>query len=138
MSIRRFGAGRLISLASMVTAALAVFAVTPAQAATAQPPSAELGILVFHGDDIRQYSLDCGPDDGSHPDPRTACGQLRKVDGDLTTLRPGADPSCKAPETDPVDVEIMGTWNGMITVFNERYPNPACAQASAGLVVPIH
>ncbi|MEU6401006.1 SSI family serine proteinase inhibitor [Streptomyces cinnamoneus] len=109
-----------------------------AHASSAQAPSAQLGIAVFHGDDIRQYHLTCAPDGGEHPDPRTACNQLRKADGSLLTLRPGTHPSCNEPETDPVDVEIMGTWNGQITVFNERYPNLACAQASAGRVVPFH
>ncbi|WP_411130154.1 SSI family serine proteinase inhibitor [Streptomyces sp. x-19] len=95
-------------------------------------------MLVFHGDDIRQYSLECTPDGGTHPDAPTACDKLRKADGNLLTLRPGSHPSCQESETDPVDVEIMGTWNGLITVFNERYPNPTCAKASAGLVIPIH
>ncbi|WP_411142452.1 SSI family serine proteinase inhibitor [Streptomyces sp. x-80] len=138
MSIRNTMAGRVISLVTMTVAAFAMAATAPAHAASNDDGPTGFGILVFHGSDIRQYSLTCLPDGGQHPDPSAACDQLRKADGNLLTLRPGADPSCKAPETDPVDVEIMGTWNGIITVFNERYPNPACAEASAGLVVPIH
>ncbi len=53
-------------------------------------------------------------------------------------LGPGSAPSCNAPDTDPVGVEIICLWKGKITVFNPHYPNSACAQASAVLVVPIH
>ncbi|MFK0297328.1 SSI family serine proteinase inhibitor [Streptomyces sp. NPDC090442] len=136
MSVRRTRVARSITLLTTTAAALALAA--PAMAAPATAPSAELGMLVFHGDDIRGHYLECAPDGGTHPDARTACDKLREVDGNLLTLRPGSHPSCQEPESDPVDIEIMGRWNGMITVFNERYPNRACAKASAGMVVPIH
>lgn len=136
MSNRRTGAGRCTTLVALAVAAFAATAAAPAQAAPA--PKSDLGFTVFHGDDIRTHSLQCSPDGGAHPDARTACGQLRKAHGNLLTLGPGSDPSCNAPDTDPVNVEIMGMWKGKITVFNPHYPNPECAQASAGLVVPIH
>ncbi|MFK0203848.1 SSI family serine proteinase inhibitor [Streptomyces lavendulae] len=138
MPIRYARAARSIPVLATTATALAFALATPAVAATPPAPSANLGILVFHGSDIRQYGLECAPDGGSHPDAGTACDTLREADGNLLTLRPGSHPACQKPETDPIDVEIMGRWNGMITVFNERYPNRKCAEASAGLVVPVH
>lgn len=136
MSTRRTGTGRCTALATLAVAAFATTAAAPAQAA--QAPKTDLGITVWHeGDVVRSYSLNCSPDGGRHPNARTACGELRKAHGNLLTLGPGSDPSCNAPDTDPVDFEIMGLWKGRITVFNPHYPNPACAKASAGLVVPI-
>ncbi|MFF6946974.1 SSI family serine proteinase inhibitor, partial [Streptomyces lavendulae] len=110
MSIRYARAARSVPFLATTAAALAISMATPAMAAAPPGPSADLGILVFHGDDIRQYGLECAPDGGSHPDAGTACDQLRKVDGNLLTLRPGSHPACQKPETDPVDVEIMGRW----------------------------
>lgn len=138
MSKYRTRAGRCISLAFVAAAAVTATMVTPAQASSPQAPSADLGMLVFHGDDIRGYNLTCDPDGGTHPDAQTACRQLHKADGDLTTLRPGSHPSCKEPDSDPVDIEVMGMWKDLYVVNNVHYPNRTCAKASAGLVVPIH
>lgn len=74
--------------------------------------------------------LTCGPDEGSHPDPRTACISLTEAEGDFTRIIPLHEP-CTL-EYDPVTDYAYGTWNGETVDYQHTYPNPCVARDESG------
>ncbi|GAA3429798.1 SSI family serine proteinase inhibitor [Streptosporangium sandarakinum] len=80
--------------------------------------------LSVAGGPAKSVVLRCGDagDGGSHPDPATACGLLRQVDGDLPRLAYDIDMICP-PEYDPHTVGAFGTWAGRPVRFTRTYDN---------------
>ncbi|MEY9210940.1 protease inhibitorprecursor [Thermobifida halotolerans] len=76
-----------------------------------------------HGERVTQVTLTCGPDGGTHPDPRGACDSLRAVDGHFARLPsvPGPCPAVWAPVT----AVATGTWGERTVSYAERFGN-AC------------
>lgn len=70
--------------------------------------------------------LACNPDAGSHPDPRGACDELRKVKGDFERLEPDGPVAC-TDQWDPVTVEAIGYWGDRRVSYTEWFENPCWA-----------
>ncbi|MEU9830780.1 SSI family serine proteinase inhibitor [Streptosporangium sp. NPDC048047] len=100
---------------------------SPVQDPAADPAGAGPPItltLSVAGGPAKSVVLRCGDagDGGSHPDPATACGLLRQVDGDLPRLTYDIDLICP-PEYDPHTVGAFGTWAGRPVRFTRTYDN---------------
>ncbi|WP_051864307.1 SSI family serine proteinase inhibitor [Streptosporangium roseum] len=67
-------------------------------------------------------SLTCDREGGSHPDPFTACGLIRRVGGDLSKLAYDIDMICPE-EYLPHTVRALGTWEGRPVWFGRTYDN---------------
>lgn len=102
-------------------AALAVAAcVLPLTAAPAAAdslpdgPNAFLSLIIQplegSGGSFHFFTLECGPDGGTHPTPEEACDSLRAVDGDFEAL-PTRFVPCP-PVYWPVRFTAAGHWDG--------------------------
>jgi hypothetical protein len=70
--------------------------------------------------------LACQPDAGTHPDPRQACGSLRKVDGYFERLEPPEPYACTR-EFAPARVEAIGYWGDRRVNYSEVFSNRCIA-----------
>ncbi|MFD3511506.1 SSI family serine proteinase inhibitor [Streptomyces sp. NPDC058657] len=67
---------------------------------------------------------------GGHLAPRTACGRLDRVDGDLARIK-RADIACPLTYR-PVTALAYGKWDGRRVAFAKTYPNACVMHASTG------
>ncbi|ELS50317.1 putative Subtilisin-trypsin inhibitor, SIL13 [Streptomyces viridochromogenes Tue57] len=117
----------------------------PAHSAPASPyaPSA-LVLTTGHGERAatttpeRAVTLNCAyTTSGTHPDPRRACTDLDRVNGDLdrlATLRSGESERYCTKEYRPVVVTIQGVWRGTRVNYEHTFPN-ACIKETQGASV---
>ncbi|TYB63232.1 protease [Nonomuraea sp. PA05] len=117
------------------TAALPAVAAAALIANPAHAQESYLRITTYHGGDVAQWYLTCGPSGGIHPDPAAACDRLDEIGGDLDQIRFRPDAACPRIY-DPVHVEIYGDYRGEPKDFAEDYPNPCFAQRLAAPIVP--
>ncbi|MEU0249146.1 SSI family serine proteinase inhibitor [Streptomyces sp. NPDC006235] len=126
--LRRLVVGAAASVAASVAAFGSLAAVSPGAAYAQASPSPvrlagdqgpdrdHLTVAVRNagGEVDGTYELYCGPDGGSHPDPRGACAALER------DTRWGKDVFAPAPEGDfctmqyggPATAHVTGTWAG--------------------------
>ncbi|MFG1664998.1 subtilase-type protease inhibitor [Streptomyces sp. Y7] len=127
---------------ALLTAAVAGPLSTPAHSAPASlyAPSA----LVFttgHGETAmtatpeRAVTLNCAyTTSGTHPDPRQACAELDRVNGDLgrlATLRGNEAGRPCTKEYRPVVVTIQGAWRGTRVNYEHTFAN-SCIKETQG------
>ncbi|MGX1135276.1 hypothetical protein RKD49_007466 [Streptomyces glaucescens] len=104
--------------------------------ATLYAPSA-LVLTVGHGETAagvtpeRAVTLNCAPKpSGTHPDPVSACAELRRVDGDLGALESESGILCTR-EYDPVVVTVDGVWQGQRVSYERTFGNECVMNASS-------
>lgn len=128
---------------ALLTAAVAGPLSTPAHSAPASlyAPSA-LVLTTGHGERAvtttpeRAVTLNCAYiTSGTHPDPRQACAELDRVNGDLdrlATLR-GNEASGRpcTKEYRPVVVTIQGIWRGTRVNYEHTFAN-SCVKETQG------
>ncbi|POX54453.1 protease inhibitor protein [Streptomyces sp. Ru71] len=102
-------------------------------------PSA-LVLTVGHGDSAatasaaRAVTLSCAPTaTGTHPDPASACAELRRAGGDLDALGTGTEPLC-TKQYDPVVVTVDGVWQGRRVSYEKTFANE-CVKTAYGPTV---
>ncbi|MFD5713846.1 subtilase-type protease inhibitor [Streptomyces pharetrae] len=130
-------ARRAATLALAATALAAPMAGTAQAApATLYAPSA-LVLAMGHGETAigvtpeRAVTLSCAPrPSGTHPDPVSACAELRRVDGDFTALGSESGILCTR-EYDPVVVTVDGVWQGQRISYERTFPNECVMNATA-------
>ncbi|MFF5206910.1 SSI family serine proteinase inhibitor [Streptosporangium sp. NPDC000396] len=115
-----------------IVSAVAAFAFGTALPTTGAPASKSSPVpgggssltltLSVGGGPARSVSLQCDQEGGSHPDLSTACGLVRKVDGDLSKLTYDIDMICP-DEHVPHTVGARGTWQGRPVWFDKTYDN---------------
>lgn len=130
---------------TLLTATVAGPLAMPAHSAPASPyaPSA-LVLTTGHGERAatttpeRAVTLNCAyTTSGTHPDPRRACTDLDRVNGDLdrlATLRSGESERYCTKEYRPVVVTIQGVWRGTRVNYEHTFPN-ACIKETQGASV---
>ncbi|KAI8368838.1 subtilisin inhibitor [Choanephora cucurbitarum] len=96
--------------------------------------STYLAILVKKTTGNTIYSLSCNPDGGSHPRPQAACEFLQSINGNFNGL-PASQILCTL-EYNPVNVTILGLYQGRFTVFNNQYSNECFAIGALGNLYP--
>lgn len=85
------------------------------------------------GETIAKASLTCPPNDGSHPNPVTACEQLTRAEGRIEGIP--EDPGPCTREFDPVIVAATGTWNGEPRHYKQEFSNRCVAVRATGGVI---
>jgi len=103
-------------------------------------PSA-LVLTTAHGDTAtaaeRAVTLSCAPTaSGTHPDPRSACAELRASDGDFEALveRAAGEHRVCTKEFRPVVVTATGVWQGRRVSFERTFANECVKNASGASV----
>jgi hypothetical protein len=126
----------------LLTAALAGSLSTPAHSAPASlyAPSS-LVLTTGHGEQAatarpeRAVTLNCAyTTSGTHPDPRQACADLDRVNGDLdrlATLRGSEAGRPCTKEYRPVVVTIQGVWRGTRVNYEHTFAN-SCIKETHG------
>ncbi|MFJ8632340.1 subtilase-type protease inhibitor [Streptomyces sp. NPDC093568] len=126
----------------LLTAALAGSMSTPAHSAPASlyAPSA-LVLTTGQGENAatatpaRAVTLNCAyTTTGTHPDPRRACADLDRVNGDLdrlATLRSDEPGRFCTKEYRPVVVTIQGVWRGTRVNYEHTFAN-SCLKETHG------
>src|SRR5262245_14622879 len=79
-----------LAAAGLATGTVATARPATPVAARAQPvPMAAFAITVrdLPYSTSRRWTLICGPDGGTHPNPKEACDRLRAINGDLEQIR---------------------------------------------------
>ncbi|HZF91720.1 subtilase-type protease inhibitor [Streptomyces sp.] len=130
-------ARRAATLALAATALAAPMTGTAQAApATLYAPSA-LVLTVGHGETAtgvtpeRAVTLSCAPrPSGTHPDPVSACAELRRVGGDFTALESESGIVCTR-QYDPVVVTVDGVWQGRRVSYERTFANECVMNASA-------
>ncbi|MEV5319587.1 subtilase-type protease inhibitor [Streptomyces sp. NPDC052687] len=128
------------------TLALAATALAAPLSGTAQAAPATLyapSALVFtvgHGETAAQtvperaVTLNCAPKpSGTHPDPASACAELRRVDGDFAALESESGVLCTR-EYDPVVVTVDGVWQGERVSYERVFANECVKNSSVASV----
>ncbi|MEU2183030.1 subtilase-type protease inhibitor [Streptomyces thermolilacinus] len=114
-------------------------------AATAAPEASSLVLTARYGDtfptlsadatvpQVREVTLTCSPTvSGTHPDAKSACTELRRVDGDFDALK--ATPGMMCPMYfDPVVVTVSGVWEGRSVSYERTFGNQ-CVKNTYGSV----
>ncbi|MGN9762313.1 protease inhibitor [Streptomyces sp. SD31] len=97
-------------------------------------PSA-LVLTVAHGDSatmttpVRAVTLSCSPTpSGTHPDPASACAELRGVGGNFEDLTARDGMLC-TKQYDPVIVTVDGVWQGQRVSYERTFSNE-CVKGS--------
>ncbi|MEW2631336.1 subtilase-type protease inhibitor [Streptomyces sp. NPDC048389] len=95
-----------------------------------------LVLTVTAGDDaatgtvLRAVTLDCAPTaTGTHPDPATACAELRAADGRFEAVTTRDSGAMCTKQWEPVTVTADGVWNGKRVSYSHTFGN-ACVQSS--------
>lgn len=112
-----------------------------AGAAQAQPAGlyapSSLVLTVGEGEDARSATvtraviLSCAPRArGTHPSPRSACSELRRVDGGLDALVAAAPEQRCSREWAPQTVTVDGVWQGTRVTWERSFSN-ACQLRTA-------
>jgi len=78
-------------------------------------------------------ALTCDPAGGSHPDPKTACAELRAVAGDFDELAGEQTTACTM-EYRPVIANADGTWHGRPVYWEARFSNHCTMTSATGTV----
>ncbi|MER6912422.1 subtilase-type protease inhibitor [Streptomyces sp. NPDC000594] len=79
----------------------------------------------------RAVTLACEPRAiGTHPSPRSACRELRAVDGDFNALSSGLPGINCTRQYEPVTVTADGVWRGQRVDWTVTYTN-SCEMAAA-------
>ncbi|MHB9857294.1 protease inhibitor [Streptomyces sp. YIM S03343] len=115
-----------------------------AGAAVAAPDSlyapSALVLTVGHGESAalatpeRAVTLTCAPTaSGSHPDPASACAELRFAGGDFDAIAPRDDRMC-TKQYDPVVVTAEGVWQGKRVSYERTFGN-SCEKDAYGSTV---
>jgi hypothetical protein len=110
---------------------------TPSAEATAKPADQYEGWLRLSVSDggegqVKSVTLACGPDNGDHPEPATACRQLRGVAGRISKLN--VDPGPCTDEYHPRVARALGFWGNRPVVFQHTYSNPCVLYRTTGAV----
>ncbi|MEU3449715.1 subtilase-type protease inhibitor [Streptomyces thermolilacinus] len=111
-------------------------------AATAAPEASSLVMTARYGGalspdatvpQVREVTLTCSPTvSGTHPDAKSACTELRRVQGDFDALR--ANPGVMCPMYyDPVVVTVSGVWEGRSVSYERTFGNQ-CVKNTYGSV----
>ncbi|MFE5889698.1 subtilase-type protease inhibitor [Streptomyces sp. NPDC002285] len=83
----------------------------------------------------RAVTLNCAyTTSGTHPDPRQACGELDRVNGDLDRLATlGGNETGRActREYRPIVVTVQGVWRGIRVDYEHTFANP-CIKETQG------
>ncbi|MDO0909396.1 subtilase-type protease inhibitor [Streptomyces sp. DT2A-34] len=129
----------------LLTAALTGPLAMPAHSAPAAlyAPSA-LVLTTGHGENAattapeRAVTVNCAyTTSGTHPDPRQACTDLDRVNGDLerlATLRADGTGRHCTKEYRPVVVTVQGVWRGTRVNYEHTFANP-CIKETQGASV---
>ncbi|NYI07464.1 SSI family serine proteinase inhibitor [Allostreptomyces psammosilenae] len=132
---RRSGVGAVFATALAAVACLAspAAAVAPGQPSTDRAAAAQLLLTLRQGESttgpvLRQVTLECSPDGGSHPTPELACDSMHEAEGSPERL--GATGDMCTMIFQPVTGEIRGTWSGRTLNFTETYGNECLAGAA--------
>ncbi|WP_030759689.1 subtilase-type protease inhibitor [Streptomyces sp. NRRL F-2664] len=134
--MRSIARGLGLGSAAMALTALTALAwpgtagAAPAGARSLYAPSA-LVLSVTAGPDtetgtvLRAVTLVCAPKPGgTHPNPATACRELRAADAQLDPLAaPAADAVCTR-EWNPMTVTADGVWQGRRLSYSYTFANP--------------
>ncbi|MER7828537.1 subtilase-type protease inhibitor [Streptomyces sp. NPDC095602] len=82
---------------------------------------------------VRQATLTCSPTvSGTHPDAKSACTELRRVNGDFDALQPTPGVMCPM-YYDPVVVTVSGVWEGRSVSYERTFGNQ-CVKNTYGSV----
>jgi hypothetical protein len=81
---------------------------------------------------VRSVTLHCEPSGGSHPNPRGACDELLRSDGDVQGVQ-DSDALCTF-EYRPVHVTAVGSWRGRHRSFDHVYANACVMRVDTGSV----
>jgi len=122
---------------SALCGALLFLTATPSAEAAAKPADQYEGWLRLSISDggegeTTSVTLACQPDEGTHPDPHTACDQLRAVDGRLSDLN--VDPGPCTREYDPRVARALGIWHRRPVLFQHTFSNPCVLHRTTGAV----
>ncbi|MCG5215761.1 SSI family serine proteinase inhibitor [Streptosporangium sp. KLBMP 9127] len=121
--------------AAVTAAALALTALASAAPAQAQTAASRLELTVVGlSGDYNHWTLTCGPDDGSHPNPWAACADLYAVDGYLEEREPDPNPCPRI--YDPVEATMEGYWFGRPVFYRQQFSNQCLMTAATGAVFP--
>ncbi len=83
----------------------------------------------------RAVTLTCTPKaDGSHPNTRGACSQLRLAGGDFTKIVKVKEGTFCTREWNPSVVTATGVWEGRRVSFEHTFANPCELKAGKGTV----
>jgi hypothetical protein len=128
--------------ATFLATALAGLLSTPAHSAPASlyAPSA-LVLTTGHGESAatttpeRAVTLNCAyTTTGTHPDPRQACADLDRVNGNLdrlATLRANETGQACTKEYRPIVVTVEGVWRGTRVNYEHTFSN-SCIKETHG------
>ncbi|MEU3751158.1 subtilase-type protease inhibitor [Streptomyces olivoreticuli] len=143
-----FALGAALALGGLVAAGTTAANAAPAPAAQTQslfPTSlfapSSLVLTIGQGENRdssgvqRAVTLTCTPKaNGSHPDAKSACDQLRAADGDFDkTIAFKADTFC-TKEWNPIVVTAEGVWQGKRVSYEHTFANPCMKRAIQGTV----
>lgn len=94
--------------------------------APAQPPASTLQLTSHDtADRIGSVVLTCDPTGGTHPKRDKACAVLSSVGGDFSRIT-AKHQACTLIYA-PVDVTVVGTWQGKPVSYRTSYPNRCAA-----------
>lgn len=111
-------------------AACAVAAMCTGGPATAAPDSSFVLSLTDARGATTFVELTCGPAQGDHPQPDTACRALEQADGNFARL-PAKEQLCTMIHS-PVLARASGNWHGTPVDFTAEYSNRCFADAQSG------
>ena len=134
---------RILSAMLVAGLLLTTVAALPAMAGTrvtaGMPPIRPRSVFkltVTHGESpdpaAKSATLTCEPAGGTHPDPKTACDQLAKVNGDFGALNVNPGPCFLI--FDPYTVTAYGHWRGTPVKFQHTYANKCVLDRQTGAV----
>lgn len=140
MRIKHLVPGRLKRFAVIGVLGLAPLAATlPAAAATPPTPHEPMGAYLLMiapqggSGAARMTTVTCAPNEGTHPDLATTCGQLSAVDGEVAAIPMG---SGLCPMIwKPVEVTAVGLWNGEPRYYVRTFSNQCVAARATGGVI---
>jgi hypothetical protein len=94
--------------------------------APAQPPASTLQLTSHDtANRISSVVLTCDPTGGTHPQRDKACAVLSSVGGDFSRIT-ARHQACTLIYA-PVDVTVVGTWQGKPVSYRTSYPNRCAA-----------
>lgn len=84
-----------------------------AQTVPDDQPESSLTVTLDRGDgaETEQWTLTCGPDGGTHPDPEAACATVDEVDSEVLSPVP-PDTACTMIYGGPQTATVSGTVQG--------------------------
>ncbi|CAL9416404.1 subtilase-type protease inhibitor [Streptomyces sp. enrichment culture] len=122
-----------------VGAAALVLPAAPAIAADTEDPAAgpqsRLVLTMTPGlhSPGSEYTLECQPPGGTHPDAVGACAKLSAAAGDFDKLVPTGAMGCQGLH-DPVTVSARGTWLGGEVAWSKTFGNSCEAITATNFV----